>query len=139
MAKRPVTATQPEKASHGLLAPLLNDLNKQNPKNFSLPQDLRDHYEGVATGKRGEFMEVVGGNKSRYGLLIVLSPQAPLTFAVEEVKATKTSLTTTKSKTPKAGYSAITAGSPPWASAQLSLAIHRSVAPTGISTALTRH
>ena len=66
VAKRPISATQPEKVSHGLFAPLLNDLNTQNPKNYELPKDVRDFYEGVGTGKLGEFLEVATGTKSRY-------------------------------------------------------------------------
>lgn len=65
VAKRPVTATQPEKASHGIFASLLNDLNKKNPQNYSLPRDIRDYYENVNTGKHGEFVEVAGGGKPK--------------------------------------------------------------------------
>lgn len=65
VSQRPMSAAQPQKASRGLFAGLLNNLNKQNPKNFSLPQEIREYYDGVGTGKNGEFQEVTAGPKSR--------------------------------------------------------------------------
>lgn len=59
IARRPVTLGSPEKPGRGLFAALFSSLKKQNPYNFSLPQDLRDYFEGVATDRNGSFVEAV--------------------------------------------------------------------------------
>lgn len=59
VAKRPVTAEQPEKPPRGLFAPLISSLNKRNPATFSLPQTLREYFEGVATDRGGQYVEAV--------------------------------------------------------------------------------
>ena len=59
VAKRPVTAEQPEKPARGLFAQLLVNLQKCNPSNFSLPQGIRTYFEGVSTDKNGSFVEAV--------------------------------------------------------------------------------
>lgn len=59
VAKRPVTAEQPEKPARGLFAPLLSSLKKRNPSNFTLPQEIRDRDQYVHTGKDGSFTELV--------------------------------------------------------------------------------
>ena len=59
IAKRPFSSEQGEKPSRGLFAQLLNGLRKRNPSNFSLPQDVRDYFEGVATERNGAFVEAV--------------------------------------------------------------------------------
>ncbi len=58
VAKRPIT-NSPEKPQRGLFAPLFSSLRKRNPSNFSLPQDVRDYFEGVASDKNGAFVESV--------------------------------------------------------------------------------
>lgn len=50
---------QPQKQQRGLFSALLANLDKRNPSIFNLPQDIRDHFEGVATGKDGRFLEAV--------------------------------------------------------------------------------
>jgi hypothetical protein len=59
VAKRPITAEQPEKPARGLFAPLLNSLNKKNPETFELPEEIRNYFEGVSTANNGEFTEAV--------------------------------------------------------------------------------
>ncbi|KAK4497902.1 hypothetical protein PRZ48_010557 [Zasmidium cellare] len=59
VAKRPVTTQSPEKAQRGIFAPLIYSLKKQNPANFSLPQDIREYFEGVATDGNGGFVEAL--------------------------------------------------------------------------------
>ena len=59
VAKRPLSSEQSEKPPRGLFAALLNGLRKRNPSNFSLPQDVRDYFEGVATDRNGAFVEAV--------------------------------------------------------------------------------
>lgn len=61
---------QPQRHSRGLFSTLLSSLDKRNPSIFSLPQSIRDHFEGVATGKDGRFMEAVNG-KTRYAFYVV--------------------------------------------------------------------
>jgi len=56
---------QPQKQQRGLFSSLLADLDKKNPTIFSLPQEIREHFEGVATGKDGRFLEAPNG-KTRY-------------------------------------------------------------------------
>ncbi|KAI7277682.1 hypothetical protein KC345_g6458 [Hortaea werneckii] len=59
IAKRPVTAEQPEKPARGIFAPLLSSLKKRNPSNFMLPEELRERDQYVHTGKDGSFTESV--------------------------------------------------------------------------------
>ncbi|KAF2173556.1 hypothetical protein M409DRAFT_61920 [Zasmidium cellare ATCC 36951] len=59
VAKRPVTTQSPEKAQRGIFAQLISGLKKQNPANFSLPDDIRDYFEGVATDRNGGFVEAL--------------------------------------------------------------------------------
>ena len=65
VARRPLSSEQSEKPPRGLFAGLLNTLRKRNPSNFSLPQDIRDYFEGTATDKNGSFVEAVN-TRSRY-------------------------------------------------------------------------
>lgn len=55
---------QPQRHSRGLFSALLSNLDKTNSSNFSLPKEVREYYDGVATGKDGRFMEAVN-NKTR--------------------------------------------------------------------------
>ena len=48
---------QPQRQSRGLFAALLLNLEKRNPSNFVLPQDIREYFDGVATAKDGKFVE----------------------------------------------------------------------------------
>ena len=59
VSKRPFSSGQGEKPPRGLFAALLNNLRKRNPSNFSLPQDIRDYFEGTATDRNGAFIEAV--------------------------------------------------------------------------------
>lgn len=59
VAKRPVTVDQGEKPARGLFAALQTNLRKRNPTNFSLPQEIRDYFEGVSADKDGHFIEAV--------------------------------------------------------------------------------
>ena len=59
VAKRPLTAEQTGKVPRGLFASLVHGIRKRNPSNFSLPQELRDYFEGVAGDKHGSFIEAV--------------------------------------------------------------------------------
>ncbi|KAI9803314.1 MAG: hypothetical protein M1825_002105 [Sarcosagium campestre] len=43
----------------GLFAELLGGLEKQNPVAFNLPAEVRDYFEGVQTGKNGEYKVAV--------------------------------------------------------------------------------
>lgn len=52
---------QPQKHQRGLFSTLLTNLDKRNPSTFSLPQDIRDYFEGTATAKDGRFIEAVNG------------------------------------------------------------------------------
>lgn len=45
------------KKPRGLFSNLLDNMQKQNPSVFSLPRELRDHYEGVKTGEKGEYVD----------------------------------------------------------------------------------
>lgn len=45
------------KKSRGLFSNLMENIEKQNPSVFSLPRELRDQYEGVKTGDKGEYQE----------------------------------------------------------------------------------
>lgn len=45
------------KKSRGLFSNLIHNIEKQNPLVFGLPRELRDHYEGVKTGDKGEYQE----------------------------------------------------------------------------------
>jgi ribosomal protein L37AE/L43A len=47
----------PNKKSRGLFSSLMENIEKQNPSIFSLPYELRDRYEGVKTGEKGEYQE----------------------------------------------------------------------------------
>lgn len=47
----------PAKKPSGLFSGLMGNIEKRNPSTFSLPQDLRDQYEGVKTGSKGEYQE----------------------------------------------------------------------------------
>lgn len=45
------------KKPRGLFSNLLDSVQKQNPSVFSLPRELRDQYEGVKTGDKGEYVD----------------------------------------------------------------------------------
>lgn len=45
------------KKPRGLFSNLMDNIEKQNPSVFSLPRELRDHYEGVKTGEKGEYQD----------------------------------------------------------------------------------
>ena len=45
------------KKPRGLFSNLLDNIQKQNPSVFSLPRELRDQYEGVKTGDKGEYVD----------------------------------------------------------------------------------
>ncbi|EFX00425.1 phd finger domain protein [Grosmannia clavigera kw1407] len=51
----------------GVLGPLLNLIEKQNSSAFSLPDHVRDRFEGVKTGAEGEYEDIVapGTNRAR--------------------------------------------------------------------------
>lgn len=55
---------QPQKQQRGLFSSLLTNLDKRNPTAFSLPQNLREYFDGISTGKDGRFLDVVI-NKTR--------------------------------------------------------------------------
>ncbi|KAG9587967.1 hypothetical protein KCV04_g10963, partial [Aureobasidium melanogenum] len=57
---------QPQRQSRGLFAALLLNLEKRNPSNFVLPQDIREYFDGVATAKDGKFVEQLA-TKTRRG------------------------------------------------------------------------
>ncbi|THY28423.1 hypothetical protein D6D01_03880 [Aureobasidium pullulans] len=57
---------QPQRHSRGLFAALLLNLDKRNPSNFVLPQDIREYFDGVATAKDGKFVEQLA-TKTRRG------------------------------------------------------------------------
>ncbi|KAK3674584.1 hypothetical protein LTR78_005670 [Recurvomyces mirabilis] len=61
VAKRPVTTEPTDKPQRGLFAPLLTSLRKLNPATFTLPQEVRDYFEGVQTDRHGHFIEAVNG------------------------------------------------------------------------------
>lgn len=70
VANRPPMLESPEKApttsATRIFAPLLGSLKRRNPKNFELPQELREYFEGVATDKNGSFMEALNNKPTRY-------------------------------------------------------------------------
>ena len=41
----------------GALRGMLDRLDKQNPRAFSLPREIREYFEGVTTGPDGEYLE----------------------------------------------------------------------------------
>lgn len=53
------------KPARGLFAALFVELEKENPKAYELPLDIREYFEGVKTGDEGEYEEAVT-QKSRY-------------------------------------------------------------------------
>ena len=56
----------PAKKSHGLFSSLMENIEKHNPSVFSLPRELREGYEGVRTGDKGEYQEYTEvGTKAR--------------------------------------------------------------------------
>ncbi|KAI4761816.1 hypothetical protein E4T52_06015 [Aureobasidium sp. EXF-3400] len=57
---------QPQRQSRGLFSALLLNLEKRNPSNFMLPQDIREYFDGVATAKDGKFVEQLA-TKTRRG------------------------------------------------------------------------
>ncbi|KAI5239158.1 hypothetical protein E4T43_06944 [Aureobasidium subglaciale] len=57
---------QPQRPSRGLFAALLLNLDKRNPANFVLPQEIREYFDGVATAKDGKFVEQLA-TKTRRG------------------------------------------------------------------------
>ena len=66
VAKKPLAAESPEKKEPiGLFGPLLTKLKKANPKNFELPDDIRNYYEGTGTDRNGSFMDAVSGKPTR--------------------------------------------------------------------------
>lgn len=44
---------------------LLYDLEARNPRAFRLPQEIREHFEGVVTGADGEYEEPVPPTKAK--------------------------------------------------------------------------
>lgn len=137
--KRPATAESPEKPSRGLglFASLVSSLKKRNPKNFELPVDLRDYFEGVATDKNGAFVEALHATKNtRYVRVKTLMQAATYSrhFTGVDQVIRMSSQTTTSCATARATLSSAThATRPRRASAQSSRAT--TAVKTGISTA----
>ncbi len=44
--------------NEGIFASLLDTLDRKNPRSFRLPEDVREHFEGVRTGPDGEYEEI---------------------------------------------------------------------------------
>lgn len=67
VANRPLPLESPEKGQtrETMFTPLLRSLKKRNPRNFELPQELREHFEGVTSDKNGNFIESVNTKPSR--------------------------------------------------------------------------
>ncbi|PNS20711.1 hypothetical protein CAC42_2956 [Sphaceloma murrayae] len=55
----------PPRQPRGLFAGLLSRLEKCNPSIFTLPEDVRNYYQGISTGKDGKFDDSTGVNKTR--------------------------------------------------------------------------
>lgn len=51
-----------------LFGELFSLIGKKNPVSFHLPQDIRDYFEGVATGPTGEYQEVLPFGKKKNDL-----------------------------------------------------------------------
>ncbi|ORY59075.1 uncharacterized protein BCR38DRAFT_63770 [Pseudomassariella vexata] len=49
----------------GAFSSLLDNLDKKNPRAFRLPQDIREHFEGVRTGADGEYEEMTAIGKPK--------------------------------------------------------------------------
>lgn len=58
VAKR---STEAPKRTRGLFSALLLNLNKRNPTNFILPENIREYFDGVTTAKDGKFAEQIAG------------------------------------------------------------------------------
>ena len=54
----------PPKHPKGIWSELLNKIDRQNPTSFRLPLELREYYEGVTTGKFGEYQDTVDVRKT---------------------------------------------------------------------------
>lgn len=57
----------------GLFSDLMDNVDRKNPTSFSLPKKLRDYFEGVSTGKHGEYIDTTDARtgKSRYGFPVI--------------------------------------------------------------------
>lgn len=68
VANRPLSLDSPEKgqAHRGMFSALLGSLKKRNPRNFELPQEVREYFEGVGTDKNGAFVEALNSKPARY-------------------------------------------------------------------------
>lgn len=62
---------EPKKRQRGLFAALLSNLEQRNPSTYLLPQDIREYFVDVGTGKDGRFTTATG-QKTRYVLLPTL-------------------------------------------------------------------
>lgn len=50
---------RPQEENRGIFSSLLANLERQNPRAFHLPKDIREHFENVKTGTEGEYEEVL--------------------------------------------------------------------------------
>ncbi|GAB7352618.1 hypothetical protein MBLNU459_g2994t2 [Dothideomycetes sp. NU459] len=52
----------------GLFSALLSNVEKRNPTTFSLPQKVREYFDGISTGKDGRFLDMVNSKtRSKVG------------------------------------------------------------------------
>ncbi|GAB7352617.1 hypothetical protein MBLNU459_g2994t1 [Dothideomycetes sp. NU459] len=59
---------QPPKQHRGLFSALLSNVEKRNPTTFSLPQKVREYFDGISTGKDGRFLDMVNSKtRSKVG------------------------------------------------------------------------
>ncbi|CAK3901221.1 Curved DNA-binding [Lecanosticta acicola] len=66
VGKRPINES-PGKHTQGLFAPLISSLKKSNPANFTLPEEVKNYFEGVAADKNGNFTEALTATKTTRG------------------------------------------------------------------------
>lgn len=67
----------PPKHPKGLFSQLLDQIDRRNPASYSLPLSIREYFDGVSTGKYGEYTdtgEVRRDGKNGYGTSPSLSP-----------------------------------------------------------------
>ena len=65
-------ANPPPKHPKGIWAPLLDAIDRRNPTSYRLPIGIREYFEGVGTGKYGEYVDAADvrrpeGQKNGYG------------------------------------------------------------------------
>ncbi|KTW28698.1 uncharacterized protein T551_02548 [Pneumocystis jirovecii RU7] len=72
----------PPKQPRGIFAFLMEYIIRNNPKEFSLPLNIREYFEGVSTGPNGEYQDIMEHKNQKFGRQKLMEERDP--FQLED-------------------------------------------------------